>query len=153
MHRTERVKLTILRFSTKFAQKVISCLKQTRIPPSNTQKGYLKSKKEKVSITFEFWIFDLVQLPKISLLLASMVVTYYVKLFSTEANRHNGILMSVLFLFAEAKSTVTETQQYRLHTLCPKVFRSSYSQSFNTVAALKISEHSQKNVCGGIFYQ
>ena len=32
---------------------------------------------------------------------ASMVVTYYIKLFRTGAERHNGILMSLLLLVAE----------------------------------------------------
>ena len=40
---------------------------------------------------------------KIALLRASMVVTYYIKLFRTEADRHNGILMSLLLLVAEKK--------------------------------------------------
>ena len=30
-----------------------------------------------------------------------MVVTYYIKFFRTSADRHNGILMSLLFLVAE----------------------------------------------------
>ena len=38
---------------------------------------------------------------KIALVRASMIVTYYIKLFRTGANRHNGILMSLLFLVAE----------------------------------------------------
>ena len=38
---------------------------------------------------------------KIALLPASMVVTYYIKLFRTEADRHNGILMSLILLVAE----------------------------------------------------
>ena len=38
---------------------------------------------------------------KIALLRASMVVTYYIKLFRTEADRHNGILMSLILLVAE----------------------------------------------------
>ena len=37
---------------------------------------------------------------KIALVRASMVVTYYVKLFCTGADRHNGILMSPLLLVA-----------------------------------------------------
>ena len=41
---------------------------------------------------------------KIALLLASMVVTYYIKLFRTRADRHSGILMSLLLLVAETKS-------------------------------------------------
>ena len=32
---------------------------------------------------------------------ASMVVTYYIKLFHTGADRHNSILMSLLLLVAE----------------------------------------------------
>ena len=38
---------------------------------------------------------------KIALSHASMVVTYYIKLFRMGANRHNGILMSLLLLVAE----------------------------------------------------
>ena len=38
---------------------------------------------------------------KITLLCASMVVIYYIKLFPTGAERHNGILMSLLLLVAE----------------------------------------------------
>ena len=37
---------------------------------------------------------------------ASMVVTYYIKLFCTEAYRYNGILMSLLLLVAETKIKV-----------------------------------------------
>ena len=40
---------------------------------------------------------------KIALLCASMVVTYYIKLFRTGADRHNGILKSVLLLVVETK--------------------------------------------------
>ena len=39
---------------------------------------------------------------KIALLRASMVVIYYIKLFRTGVDRHNGILMSLLLLVAEA---------------------------------------------------
>ena len=41
---------------------------------------------------------------KIAFVRASMVVTYYIKLFRTEADRHNGILMSLLLLVAETIS-------------------------------------------------
>ena len=37
---------------------------------------------------------------------ASMVVTYYIKLFCTEAYRYNGILMSLLLLVAGTKIKV-----------------------------------------------
>ena len=38
---------------------------------------------------------------KITLLCASMVITYYIKLSRTGADRHNGILMSFLLLVTE----------------------------------------------------
>ena len=101
-----QLKLTILIFWTKFVQK-----------------GYFQSKTEKVNITIKFCIFKLVQVPnfslhwqfwffwtkfaqkgypvehgKIALVRVSMVVTYYIKLFRTGADRHNGILMSLLLL-------------------------------------------------------
>ena len=38
---------------------------------------------------------------KPSLLRASMVVTYYIKLFQMGADKHNGVLMSLLVLVAE----------------------------------------------------
>ena len=42
---------------------------------------------------------------KIALLRTSMVVTYYIKLFGTGGDRHNGILMSLLLaIVAETKS-------------------------------------------------
>ena len=84
-----QLKITILIFWTKFAQK-----------------GYFhfQSKTEKVNITID----DVcpkrvipVEDGKIALVYASMVVTYYIKRFCTGANRHNGILMSLLFLVAE----------------------------------------------------
>ena len=40
---------------------------------------------------------------KITVLRASMIITYNIKLFRTGADRHNGILMSLLLLVAEAK--------------------------------------------------
>ena len=38
---------------------------------------------------------------KIALLRTSMVFTYYIKLFRTDADRHNSILMALLLLVAE----------------------------------------------------
>ena len=38
---------------------------------------------------------------KIALVRASMIVTHYIKPFRREADRHNGILMSLLLLVAE----------------------------------------------------
>ena len=43
---------------------------------------------------------------KIALERAFMVVTYYIKLFCTEADRRNGILMSLLLLVADNKTFV-----------------------------------------------
>ena len=40
---------------------------------------------------------------KITILRASMVVTYYIKLFQMGADRRNGILMSLLLLVAKTK--------------------------------------------------
>ena len=44
---------------------------------------------------------------KIALLCASLVVTYYVKLFRTGTDRHNVILMFLLLLVAETKISTT----------------------------------------------
>ena len=76
---------------------------------------------EKVNIIIKFFIFKflayidnfdfsdricpkrifLVEKVKIGLVRASMVVTYYIKLFRTEIDRHNGILMSLLLLVVQ----------------------------------------------------
>ena len=101
-----QLKLTILIFWTKFAQK-----------------EYFHSKTEKVNITTKLYIFELVWVTnfslnwqflyswpkrvlqigngKIALVRAPMVVTYYIKLSRTGAERHNSILMSLLLLVAE----------------------------------------------------
>ena len=47
------------------------------------------------------YCFKCVMVCKIALLRASMVVTYYIKLFRTGADRHGGILMSLLLLVLE----------------------------------------------------
>ena len=52
---------------------------------------------------------------KIALLRASMVVTYYIKLFRTGTDRHNGILMSLLLLVAETKQQHQTTYSPRRH--------------------------------------
>ena len=50
-------------------------------------------------------IFSYFEFPKRILLRASMVVTYYIKPFRTGgADKHNGILMSLLLLVAETKN-------------------------------------------------
>ena len=43
---------------------------------------------------------------KIAIVRASMVVTYYIKLFRTRADRYSGILMSLLLLVAETINVV-----------------------------------------------
>ena len=47
---------------------------------------------------------------KIALLHASMVVTYYIKLFRTGADRLNGILISLLLLTAKTITIVSVTK-------------------------------------------
>ena len=47
---------------------------------------------------------------KIALLHASVVVTYYIKLFRTGADRLNGILISLLLLAAETITIVSVTK-------------------------------------------
>ena len=46
---------------------------------------------------------------------ASMVVTYYIKLFRTRADRHNGILMSLFPLVAETIIDFTKTIYIYIH--------------------------------------
>ena len=48
---------------------------------------------------------------RIGLALASMIATYYIELFDTQAYRHNCILMSLLLLVAEAKSNSNDKLQ------------------------------------------
>ena len=45
---------------------------------------------------------------KVALLHASMVVTYYIKLFRKGADRHNGILMSLLLVVETIKANFLE---------------------------------------------
>ena len=66
---------------------------------------------------------------KIALLRASMVVTYYIKLFRTGADRHNGILMSLLLLVAE---TII-SYDTNLKVIKRKLGLSSYCQRRRTV--------------------
>ena len=43
-----------------------------------------------------------------------MVVTYHMKLFSTGADRHNGILMPLLFLVAETIMVIDFIYKYSI---------------------------------------
>ena len=51
---------------------------------------------------------------KIALLRASMAFNYYIKLFCTWADRHNGILMSLLLLVAETTNKVKKKKQRKI---------------------------------------
>ena len=91
-----------------------------------TQKGYFSLKTEKVSNTIRFCIFELVEVPNFSLVAILNLMTKfaqksyfrsktekldfrvrpcsllnYIKLSRTGADRHNGVLMSLLLLVAE----------------------------------------------------
>ena len=48
-----------------------------------------------------------------------MVVTYYIKLFCTGSDRHNGILMSLLLLVAETKNFLSDILFQSEHTELP----------------------------------
>ena len=52
-----------------------------------------------------------------AVLRASMVVTYYIKLFRTGADRCNGILMSLLLLGAETKNMESPRQTLASNTM------------------------------------
>ena len=53
---------------------------------------------------------------KIALLRVSMVVTYHIKLFRSEADKHNGILLSLLLLVAE--TTMAKQKQHSCLSVC-----------------------------------
>ena len=55
---------------------------------------------------------------KIAVVRASMVVKYYIKLLSTGADRHNGILMSLLYLVAETNKDVFYKSKHRAFYEC-----------------------------------
>ena len=71
---------------------------------------------------------------KIALLRASMVVSYYVKFLRTGADRHNGILMSLILLVAE---TIIRS----IHRRC------SIKKLF-----LRIPQYSKDNTCVGVSF-
>ena len=64
----------------------------------------------KFSLNWKFWFFFLEQIfpkrKKITLVRAPVVVIYFIKLFRTWADRHNGILMSLLLPVAETIKNV-----------------------------------------------
>ena len=71
---------------------------------------------------------------KIALLRAFMVVTYYVKLLRTGADRHNGILMSLVLLVAET------------------IIRSSHWRCSIKKLFLRIPQYSKDNTCVGVSF-
>ena len=113
------------------------------------------------SFQWQFWFsFDQicpktvfpVENGKIALVCASMVVTYYVKLFRTGPDRHNGILMSLLLLIVEAiKNSLNAHQRFFMTknsfvvevtfikylpasaTHCSSCFRFRYNKTWNKV--------------------
>ena len=65
---------------------------------------------------------------KIALLCASMTVTYYIKLFRTGTNRHNGILMSLLLI-----KSVTEYLRLTLALPWNSALREKFNFYFSRV--------------------
>ena len=104
-----RLKLTILIFWTKLSKRVI--------PVKNGKSGHDQWILDiRISLGTKFQLkltilifFDqirpkrkfLVENGKIALVNACMLVTYYIKLFRTGAERHNDIIMALLLLAAE----------------------------------------------------
>ena len=97
-------------FWTKFAQKACFNFKIEKVDTTNKFCIFELALEPNFSLHWQFWFsFDQicpktvfpVENGKITLVLASMDVTYYIKLFRTGTNRHNGILMSLLHLVAE----------------------------------------------------
>ena len=72
---------------------------------------------------------------------AFMVVTYYIKLFRVGADRHNGILMSLLLLAAE---TITTT--------CIWISEAAPQRCSAKKVFLKISQNSQQNTFARVSY-
>ena len=54
---------------------------------------------------------------KIKLVHASMVVTYYIKLFRAGAERRNGLFISLLLLVAETKITPQKMSEIKYKSL------------------------------------
>ena len=54
---------------------------------------------------------------KVTLLCASMVVTYYIKVLRTGADRHNGILMFLLLLVAKSFICIIYDITYDIYIL------------------------------------
>ena len=74
--------------------------------------------------SFDFFFYQIypkrvfpVESGKIALVRASIVVTYYIKLFRTGADRHNGILMSFLNLVAGTMTTSHCTKSEVFHEI------------------------------------
>ena len=131
-----------------------------------TQKERFRSKIEKINTTTEFCLLELVEQPsfrlnwkcwffgphlpkngicgikqkKSTLLRASMFVTYYTKLFGTDADIRNGILMSLLLLVAGYSDILFE--RFSKNVLCVSICSCSTTIStvyMKTLRKLEIS--------------
>ena len=87
-----------------------SALKTYKVALLNVMKGDILSEHDGTRnlIYKAFCLFQ----AKIAFFHASMVVTYYTRLFRTRADRHNSILMSLLLLVAESMTNSSHS------TLC-----------------------------------
>ena len=84
---------------------------------------------------------------QIALLGASMVVTYYIKIFRTGVDRRNGILMSLLLLVAETIK-IRELPPFGKFVTEVLIFRGSRSQIFFKIGALKnFAIFTRKHLC------
>ena len=76
-----------------------------------------------------------------------MVVSYYIKLFRTGADRRNGILMSLLLLVAET-TKIQELPPFGKFVTEVLIFRGSRSQIFFKIGALKnFAIFTRKHLC------
>ena len=84
---------------------------------------------------------------KIAILRESMVVTYYIKLFHTGADRHNGILMSLLLLVTETINSSKFPTSFKSANISP-VFKNGIrlqKDSFRPVSCLIFQKPSRRS--------
>ena len=149
-----QLKLKFLTFWTKFSQKG-----RFRSKTENVNNAIEFSILELVSVVnfslnWQFWFFFFFFLTKfaqkgqienwkIVLARASMVVTYYIKLFRTGPT-HNGIFMSLLLLVAETNTC----HQIPINFM----YRSSHRWCSLNKNFLKTSQYLQENICAGVSF-
>ena len=78
---------------------------------------------------------------------ASMVVTNYIKLLRTGADKHNGILIRLLLLVAETKNKPKTTADS-----CHPLTWSSFLKVFYIRTVPRISEHFLENILGLVYF-